>query len=145
VAQAVRVHDPAKVVLDLAVALVLGDCLADIALLREQPGVFGRCPRGTPRRRWPQSSLHGGRLAQWHGGPPAVTLRIVIGMRQPLVIDLDAALVTAHSQRDGQGACGVSGWQTTVAPYYIQTGEEWRGIRRVGQLRSLRPGYGSGY
>ncbi len=36
------VHDPAKVLLDLAVATALGgDCLADIALLREQPSVFG--------------------------------------------------------------------------------------------------------
>lgn len=35
-------HDPGKVVLDLALALALGgDCLADIAVLREQPGVFG--------------------------------------------------------------------------------------------------------
>jgi hypothetical protein len=37
------VHDPAKVVCDLAVALGLGgDCLADIALLRAEPGVYGR-------------------------------------------------------------------------------------------------------
>lgn len=37
------VHDPAKVVTDLAVTLALGgDCLADIALLRAAPGVFGR-------------------------------------------------------------------------------------------------------
>ena len=36
------VHDPAKVVLDLAVALALGgDCLADIGLLRSSPTVFG--------------------------------------------------------------------------------------------------------
>ena len=36
------VHDPAKVVLDLAVTLALGgDCLADIALLRAEPGVYG--------------------------------------------------------------------------------------------------------
>ena len=35
-------HDPAKIVLDLAVSLALGgDCLADIALLRAEPGVFG--------------------------------------------------------------------------------------------------------
>jgi hypothetical protein len=35
-------HDPAKVLLDLAVALGLGgDCLADIALLRAEPGVYG--------------------------------------------------------------------------------------------------------
>jgi hypothetical protein len=38
--KSVAVHDPAKVVCDLAVALALGgDCLADIALLRAEPGV----------------------------------------------------------------------------------------------------------
>ena len=37
------VHDPAKVVVDLAVTLALGgDCLADIALLRSEPGLYGR-------------------------------------------------------------------------------------------------------
>ncbi len=34
-------HDPAKVVLDLAVTLALGDdCLADVAVLRAEPGVY---------------------------------------------------------------------------------------------------------
>ena len=36
------VHDPAKIVLDLAVAVAVGgDCLADVSLLRAQPEVFG--------------------------------------------------------------------------------------------------------
>lgn len=36
------VHDPAKVLLDLAITLALGgDCAADIAVLRAQPEVFG--------------------------------------------------------------------------------------------------------
>jgi Transposase DDE domain group 1 len=36
------VHDPVKVIADLAAALTLGgDCLADIALLREQPQLAG--------------------------------------------------------------------------------------------------------
>jgi DDE family transposase len=36
------VHDPGKIVADLAAALALGgDCLADIAVLREQPGLAG--------------------------------------------------------------------------------------------------------
>jgi len=35
-------HDPGKILLDLAVSVAVGgDCLADIALLREEPGVFG--------------------------------------------------------------------------------------------------------
>jgi hypothetical protein len=36
------VHDPGKIVLDLAVAVALGgDCLADIGILRAERGVFG--------------------------------------------------------------------------------------------------------
>jgi type II secretory pathway pseudopilin PulG len=35
-------HDPAKILLDLAITVALGgDCAADIAVLRAQPGVFG--------------------------------------------------------------------------------------------------------
>ena len=37
------VHDPAKVILDLALTLAVGgDCLADVAVLRAEPGVYGR-------------------------------------------------------------------------------------------------------
>ena len=37
------VHDPAKVVLDLAVTLALGgDFLSDVAVLRAEPGIYGR-------------------------------------------------------------------------------------------------------
>ncbi len=36
------IHDPAKVVLNLAVTLALGgDCLADVAILRGEPDVYG--------------------------------------------------------------------------------------------------------
>jgi len=35
-------HDPGKILLDLAVSVAVGgDCLADLALLREESGVFG--------------------------------------------------------------------------------------------------------
>ena len=36
------VHDPGKIVADLAVAVAAGgDCLADVAMLRAQPELFG--------------------------------------------------------------------------------------------------------
>ena len=36
------VHDPGKIIADLAASVALGgDCLADIAVLREQPGLAG--------------------------------------------------------------------------------------------------------
>jgi len=36
------VHDPAKILIDAALALAAGgDCLADVGLLRAEPGVYG--------------------------------------------------------------------------------------------------------
>ncbi|MET7978257.1 transposase, partial [Streptomyces mirabilis] len=36
------VHDPGKVLLDVALGVALGgECLADVAMLRAEPGVFG--------------------------------------------------------------------------------------------------------
>ena len=36
------VHDPGKILLDVALGVALGgDCLADVAMLRAEPGVFG--------------------------------------------------------------------------------------------------------
>src|SRR5680860_964890 len=36
------VHDPAKVLLDPAITLAVGgDCMADVALLRAEPGLYG--------------------------------------------------------------------------------------------------------
>ena len=108
------VHDPAKVLLDLAVALGLGgDCLADIAVLRAEPGVFGlvasdptvsrtidalakdapaalaaiRAARAAARERaW--------ELAGQHAPDAGIT------GAAPLVIDLDATLVTSHSDKE---------------------------------------------
>jgi hypothetical protein len=108
------VHDPGKVVLDLAVSLVLGgDCLADIALLRSEPGVYGRVAsdptvsraidalaadapaalkaldmaRAAARARvWALAGEH----APDHNTTAAA----------PLVIDIDATLVTAHSEKE---------------------------------------------
>jgi Transposase DDE domain group 1 len=39
------VHDPGKIMMDLAVAVALGgDCLADAAVLRAEPAMLGRWP-----------------------------------------------------------------------------------------------------
>jgi hypothetical protein len=64
------VHDPGKVVADLAAAVALGgDCLADIAVLREQPELAG-----------PVAS------------DPVVSWLVTV--------DLDATIVIAHSEKD---------------------------------------------
>ncbi|GAA5141659.1 IS1380 family transposase [Pseudonocardia adelaidensis] len=109
------VHDPAKIVLDLAVMLGLGgDCLADVALLRAQPGVYGlvasdptvsrtvdRLAENAPQA---LAAIHAARAAArgtaWRlAGERAPDHGIDAG--RPLVIDVDATLVTAHSDKEG--------------------------------------------
>src|ERR1700728_786882 len=105
------VHDPGKIVADLAAAVALGgDCLADIAVLREQPELAGpvasdpvvsrqvavlardlpralkaiRAARAAARERaW---ALAGDAAPGAGGGP--------------VVIDLDATIVIAHSEKE---------------------------------------------
>lgn len=75
-------HDPAKVLVDLAVTLALGgDCLADVALLRGAPELFGsvasdptvsRPSTCSPaiRKPWLRSPPRGRRPAPPRGGSP---------------------------------------------------------------------------
>jgi len=108
------VHDPAKVMLDLAVTLALGgDAMSDIALLRAEPGLFGlvasdptvsrtvaalaadapavlkaiNTARAVARARaWKLAGQH----APDHGA----------SARAPVIVDLDATLVTSHSEKE---------------------------------------------
>jgi Transposase DDE domain group 1 len=108
------VHDPAKVVLDLAVTLALGgDCLADIAVLRSAPGVFGTVASDPTVSRTIDalaadapaalaaidSARAVARVGAWRlAGAHAPDHDA--NAAQPLVIDVDATLVTAHSEKE---------------------------------------------
>ncbi len=109
------VHDPAKVLLDLAVTLAVGgDCLADIAVLRAEPGLFGLVASDPTVSRTvdrlaadPVATLRAihiarasARAAAWRlAGDRAPNHQIDAGT--PLVIDVDATLITAHSDKEG--------------------------------------------
>ncbi len=109
------VHDPAKVLLDLAVTLAMGgDCLADIAVLRAEPGLYGRVASDPTVSRTvdrlaadPVAALRAihtaraqARAAAWRlAGDHAPDHDISAG--SPLVIDVDATLITAHSDKEG--------------------------------------------
>lgn|GEM_PF-5778127 len=78
-------HDPGKIVADLALSLALGgDCLADVAVLRAEPEVFG------PVASDPTVSRLIARLAT----------DATASADDPLVVDLDATLVAAHSEKE---------------------------------------------
>lgn len=108
------VHDPGKIITDLAVSLALGgDCLADVSLLRSEPGVYGRVASDPTISRL---------VSQLANDAPAALKAINIARAQaraqawalaggqapghdaspanPLIIDVDATLVTAHSDKE---------------------------------------------
>jgi hypothetical protein len=107
-------HDPDKIVLDLAVALAVGgDCLADIGVLRAEPAVFGAVASDPTVSRLisalaadaPKAvaSLAAARAAARNTAWAVAGDRSPdhgIDAEHPLVIDLDATLVTAHSDKE---------------------------------------------
>jgi hypothetical protein len=111
-------HDPGKIICDLAVALAVGgDCLADIGVLRGSPGVFGAvasdptvsrtitmlavdAPRALAAINTARAAA---RAAAWSLAGDHVPDHGTDADR-PVVIDLDATLVTAHSDKEGAAA-----------------------------------------
>ncbi|PFG33915.1 IS1380 family transposase [Sanguibacter antarcticus] len=108
------VHDPAKVITDLALTLALGgDCLADIALLRAEPGVFGRVASDATVSRTIDTlakdapaalkAINAARaLARARAWSLAGTDAPDHDARAsvPLIVDLDATLVASHSEKE---------------------------------------------
>ncbi|MEU9653157.1 IS1380 family transposase [Streptomyces sp. NPDC048110] len=103
------VHDPGKVLLDLALAVALGgDCLADVALLRSEPAVFGPVASDpTVSRLIDTLAAVGGKaLTAIRAARAEVRSRIweLAAGRAPdadgrVTVDLDGVLVVAHSDK----------------------------------------------
>jgi hypothetical protein len=109
------VHDPAKVLLDLAIAVALGgDCLADVAVVRAEPAVFGLVASDATVSRTVDAlaadapaalraidTARAAACAQVWRSAGEHAPSAGIDARRPLVIDLDATLVNAHSEKEG--------------------------------------------
>lgn len=107
-ARARAVHDPGKVIADLATAIALGgDCLSDVGLLRAQPELFGVVASDPTVSRLVDSLAIDAEAALAAIQTARAQARDrVWGLRRPVtgnqvVIDLDATLVTAHSDKQG--------------------------------------------
>jgi hypothetical protein len=105
------VHDPGKIIADLAAALALGgDCLADIAVLREQPELAGPVASDPVVSRLVKSLAAAGpqALAAIRSARAAARERAwaLAGDAAPgadaglVTIDLDATIVIAHSDKE---------------------------------------------
>jgi hypothetical protein len=103
------VHDPGKVLLDLALAVALGgDCAADIAVLRAEPAVFGPVASDPTVSRLIDTLAAAGPAALEAIRAARTTARArawdLAGTRSPAVdgavtVDIDGVLVTAHSDK----------------------------------------------
>ena len=108
------VHDPGKVLIDLATAVALGgDCAADLAVVRVQPALFGLVASDPT-----VSRLVATLAADVENTLPAIrdaraqARTAVWARRRPLagrpgsreggqvIVDLDSTLVTAHSEKE---------------------------------------------
>jgi hypothetical protein len=104
------VHDPGKVIADLAAAVALGgDCLADIAVLREQPQLAGPVASDPVVSRLVSAlaadgprALRAIRAARAAARERAWSLAgdAAPGAGGPVIVDLDATIVIAHSEKE---------------------------------------------
>lgn len=143
------VHDPAKVLLDVATAVAMGgDCLADVAAVRAQPDLFGpvasdptisrlftrlaedaddvigaiRQVHAAARARvWDRCRPVPGRAGQADGGQ--------------LIVDIDPTLLTAHSDKQGADRTYKRGYGFHPICAFVDHGEEGTGDTLAIDLR----------
>jgi hypothetical protein len=144
------VHDPGRVLVDLAVAVAAGaECISDIAVLADQPGLFG--PVASDSTVWrllaqlgaPQlAAVAGARAAArevaWAQraetcGAPVPAARAAGRVLPGLVVDIDATIVICHSEKESAAATFKStfGYHPILA-FCDNSGEFLAGLLRPG-------------
>lgn len=148
------VHDPAKIVTDLAITLALGgDCLADIAVLREQPALFGPVASDPTVSRTIDALAADAPAALAAISSARAAARAVVWARagdrsperevsaaQPVIIDLDATLVTAHSEKEQAAPTYKRGFGFHPLLSFIDHGQDGTGEPLAVQLRKGNAG-----
>ncbi len=145
-------HDPGKIITDLAVAVALGgDCVADLAVVRAQPGLFGpvasdatvsrlvailaddidnalpaiRAARAQARARaWDRCRPLDGQPGSRDGGQ--------------VIVDLDVTLIRAHSEKEGAEPTYKRGFGFAPMCAFVDHGEHGSGETLVVDLRNGR-------
>jgi Transposase DDE domain group 1 len=138
-------HDPGKIVTDLAIAVALGgDAACDIAVLRAQPGVFGLVASDpTVSRLITRLATDADNVvAAIASARAAARDRVWGAVGAPVqdgrvVIDLDATLVTAHSDKQDATRTWKKGFGFHPLLGFVDHGTV-SGGEPVGEL--LRPG-----
>jgi hypothetical protein len=132
-------HDPGVVLAHLAVMLADGgDCLADIAALRQQPELFGQV--GSDPTVWRVlDSVHSEGLRRIAAARAAARARVWAGGAAPaeIVIDIDGTLIDAHSEKQDATPTYKRGFGFyPILAYLDATGEALAGLLRPGRAGS---------
>src|SRR3954464_4229740 len=134
-------HDPGHVVRDLAVVLADGgDCLSDLSVMSDQAALFGVvASRSTAFRVIDMIARDPGGLDRLRAAHAAARARVweQVGAPTALTIDLDATLITSHSEKEGTAGTfkGGYGFHPMLA-YAHETGEAMGGELRPGNAGS---------
>lgn len=146
------IHDPGKIITDLTVTVALGgDCAADLAVARAQPGLFGpvasdptvsrlvtvladnidttlpaiRAARAAARARaWTRCRPLEGQPGSRDGGQ--------------VIIDLDVTLIGAHSEKEGAEPTYKRGFGFSPMCAFVDHGEHGSGETLLVDLRNGR-------
>jgi hypothetical protein len=128
-------HDPGRTLRDLAVMLADGgDCLADLRALRDQSTLFGDVPSDATAWR-ALAALDGERVAAVRRARATARARVweLAGAPERVMLDLDATLVTAHSDKEQAAGTYKHGFGFHPLFCYEATSEEaLAGILRPG-------------
>jgi hypothetical protein len=130
-------HDPGRVVRDLAVMLADGgDCLSDLRAVRDQEPLFGRVASDATAFRVIDAIAADPRLL---GALRAARARArenawaAGAAPERIVIDIDATLITAHSEKDGAAGTFKGGFGFhPLLGYLDETREALAGVLRPG-------------
>jgi hypothetical protein len=139
------VHDPGKVLLDVALAVALGgDCLADVGMLRAEPALFGPVASDPTVSRLLDTLASGGKRALAAIRTARAEVRehlwMLAGETAPdadgqVTVDLDGVLVIAHSDKQDAAAT----WKKTYGHHplmgFVDHGRGGSGEPVVGLLR----------
>ena len=134
-------HDPGRVIRDLAVMLADGgDCLADLGAVRDQGALFGCVTSdSTAFRVIAQIACMPGLLDALAGEHARAREYVWKQAAAPerVIIDIDATLVTAHSEKEGAAGTfkGGYGFHPLMA-YCDETGDALAAILRPGNAGS---------
>ncbi|MGW8703329.1 transposase, partial [Streptomyces eurythermus] len=145
------VHDPGKILLDVALAVALGgDCLADVAMLRAEPAVFGPVASDPTVSRLIGTLAASGKNALRAIRTARAEVRRHVwrlaDRKAPdaggtVTVDLDGVLVIAHSEKEDAAPT----WKRTYGHHPLMgfvdhgqggTGEPVAALLRVGNAGS---------